>query len=210
MTTLIKRPGTMLTAIVAVALMVAAIGGGTSAHEGQHHGGPTPVASPAVDSQSVGVVYLTIANDGDEPDRLIGATTGMAEVVEIHQTSDENGVGVMQPVDDGVEIPAHGEIVLEPNGVHLMLVGLTESQHPNSEYELTLTFERAGDVTITVRVQRSAPEGDEMGEPVTAGDLSIQGAWSRPAPKIDAVAPTEATPEASSHEHGGHKVTADG
>jgi periplasmic copper chaperone A len=194
MTTLTKPPGAILTAVIALALMIATIGG-TSAHEGHDHG-----ATPAADSRSFGVAYLTIANDGDEADRLIGATTDMAEAVEIHQTTDESGVGVMMPVEGGVEIPAGGKTVLGPNGMHLMLVGLTGSLHPDTEYGLTLTFERAGEVTVTVPVRRNAPEGDEEGEPVREGDLSIQGAWSRPAPKIDGVA----TPQASPDAHEGH------
>jgi copper(I)-binding protein len=150
---------------------------------------------------STGAAYLTIHNDGDEADRLTGATTPMAQAVEIHETRDENGVGTMRMQEDGVEIPAGATVAFAPVGLHLMLVGLTASLLSDTTYELTLTFARAGKVTVTVPVRRDAPEGDEAGASVTVGDLTIEGAWSRPAPKldVDAVASPEASPE---HHHG--------
>jgi copper(I)-binding protein len=192
---------TRIVAALAAFLVMGGASGLATAHEGHDHGAATPAASPAVhaDRLSTGVVYLAIANDGDGADRLTGASTDMAAVVEIHEMKDENGVGVMRPVKGGVEIPAGGEAMLEPSGVHLMLVGLTESLLPGTTYELTLIFERAGDVTITVPVRRDAPNGDEAQE-VRAGDLTITGAWSRPAPKLDG----GATPEASPASHHGH------
>lgn len=190
---------TRTVAALAALLVMGGASGLAAAHEGHDHGAATPAASPAAnaDTLSTGVVYLTIANDGGDADRLTGASTDMAIVVEIHEMTDENGVGVMRPVEGGVKIPAGGEAVLEPSGVHLMLIGLTESLYPDTTYDLTLTFEHAGDVTITVPVQYDAPEGDSA--EVQAGDLTISGAWSRPAPKLDG----GATPEPSPATHHG-------
>jgi hypothetical protein len=181
-----------------------------AAHEGhEHDAASTPAATPASSPMaapmvgadlSTGAAYLTIRNDGDGADRLTGATTPMAQAVEIHETRDENGVGTMRMQEDGVEIPPGETVAFAPGGYHLMLVGLTESLLPDMTYELTLTFAHAGAVTITVAVRRDAPEGDDASETVTVGDLTIQNAWSRPAPKLDVggVASPEASPE---HDH---------
>ena len=92
----------------------------------------------------------------------------------------------MMPQLDGVEIPAGGELVLEPGGYHVMLIGLTESLLAGDSFEATLTFENAGDVTVTVPVFRGEPDVAELtAEPVEAGDLVLDGIWARQAPKID-------------------------
>lgn len=167
-----------------------------AARKGYGQGGAsTPVASPmAGENLSTGAVFLTIRNDGAEADRLLGGTTDMALGVEVHEMRTENGVGTMRFLENGLEIPAGETVSLESGGTHLMLIGLTESLYPEATYELTLVFERAGEVTLTVPVRRNAPEGDEAGEPVTAADLTIEGAWSRPAPKLDGMATPAATP----------------
>ena len=60
-------------------------------------------------------------------------------------------------------------------------------------FEVTLEFERAGEVTVPVTAVLGAEDAE--GEAVEAGYLEISGVWSRPAPRIDGAAP--ATPEAS-------------
>ncbi|MFQ6672360.1 MAG: copper chaperone PCu(A)C, partial [Candidatus Tectimicrobiota bacterium] len=47
---------------------------------------------------TTGVVYLTLANEGREADRLIAAKSNVAASVELHQTTLEGGVMKMQPV----------------------------------------------------------------------------------------------------------------
>lgn len=130
-----------------------------------------------------GAAYLVIANASDEADVLIGVTTEVAGVVEIHEIVDVSGVMQMRPLADGLEIPAGGEVTLEPGGYHVMLIGLTESLAPDTTYELVLEFEQAGEVIVPIVVQGQAPEVDAA-ETVTANGLTITGAWSRPAPML--------------------------
>ena len=181
---------------------------GAVAHDGHDHG--TPDASPMADhdhghghgdeSLSMGAGYLEITNNGDEDDVLISATTDAAEVVEVHEVVMEDSVMQMSPLHDGLPIPAGETVVLEPGGYHIMLIGLTESLIAGEDYEITLTFENAGDVTVTVPILRTEPDDDdEKADAVEAGDITVDGAWSRQAPKIDGpsgtpVASPEATP----------------
>ena len=103
-------------------------------------------------SQKVGAVFMAITTNGATKDRLIGARSPDAEIVEIHGHSMDNGVMRMRPVD-GVVIPAEGEAVLEPGGLHIMLINLKAPLLEETVIPLTLEFEKAGTVEIEVVVE---------------------------------------------------------
>ena len=112
--------------------------------------------SPVVEMESMegmnGGVYLTIRNDGDQADRLLGAESPVARVVEIHETTMEGDVMAMRPVE-AIEIPAGGEVSLEPGGYHIMLIDLQQPLAAGDSVELTLIFEQAGRITVTAEVR---------------------------------------------------------
>jgi copper(I)-binding protein len=160
----------------------------------------TPSASPEAGMHGggmtgTGAAYMLIANGGDEADRLIGGASDVAGVVEVHEIANESGVMQMRPLVDGLEVAAGAEAVLKPGGYHIMLIGLTTSLEPGMTYDLILTFEHAGEVLVPVVVQPMAPE-DDAASIVNAGDLTITGAWSRPAPMLSDDMP-HATPAAT-------------
>ncbi len=155
-----------------------------AAHNGKDHGNATPGASPEASpatNTGTGAAYLTIQNNGSEADRLVSAKSDAAQIVEIHEAKVDNGVMSMKELADGLEIPAGESVSFAPSDLHLMLINLNHSLMPGSTYDLTLTFEHAGEVTIPVVVQTESPDGKA---PVTVGNLTIEGAWSRPAPRI--------------------------
>jgi copper(I)-binding protein len=141
----------------------------------------TPAASP-VAMTGTAAAYMTIANAGSEADRLLGGTTDVAQVVEIHEMADADGMMQMRPLPDVLEIPGGGEVTLESGGLHIMLIGLTRDLENGASYELTLEFERAGEVTVVVPVQPRAADGES--DITTAGELTISGAFTRPAPML--------------------------
>lgn len=188
---------TRILTIVAVFLFVANLvsaGRLAAAHDG---GGSTPEASPMAGhgeaDTGTGAAYLTITNNSDEADRLIGASSDAAQVVEIHDMEAVDEVMSMIHLEDGLEIPAGESVVLEPMSLHVMLIGLNHSLVPGETFEITLTFENAGDVTVTAVVATELPADGETWE---AGDLVIEGVWSRPAPKLTS-ATAEGTPHAT-------------
>lgn len=105
-------------------------------------------ATPAA---KAGAVYLTIMNHGSEPDRLIGITSEIARVAQIHETTEADGVASMQPVDE-LEIAAHSEQALAPGGLHVMLFDLRKPLKEGSHFKITLQFERNGSVVVDVPV----------------------------------------------------------
>jgi copper(I)-binding protein len=58
----------------------------------------------------------------------------------------------MRPVAD-IPVPANGSVTLQPGGLHLMLIGLTQPLAVGQSVPVTLRFERAGEVTIQLAVQ---------------------------------------------------------
>lgn len=150
----------------------------------------TPMASPMAGhdmdmSGSTGVVYLTFTNNGDEADRLVSAETDAANVVEIHEVSeDDSGVMQMTPLEDGLEIPAGETVVLEPGGYHLMLIGLQQDLEMGESIDIDLVFEQAGEVSIVSSIVMGNDPPEDVADDVTAGDITISVVWSRAAPMM--------------------------
>lgn len=65
--------------------------------------------------------YVTLRNDADAAARVVAAESDAFEAVEMHRTEEVDGVSRMREVQ-AIEVPAHGEAVLAPGGLHLMLM----------------------------------------------------------------------------------------
>lgn len=98
-----------------------------------------------------GAAYLTITGHG-AADRLLSATTPVAERAELHMTSSEGNVMRMRPVD-GLAVPATGAVTLDPGGYHLMLLGLKQPLVAGQRFPLALTFQNAGAMRVEVVVE---------------------------------------------------------
>jgi hypothetical protein len=100
----------------------------------------------------VAVGYMEIRNTGAQPDRLLAASTPLAQRVEMHVTQREGEVMRMRQVKD-FEIPARERVTLRPGGSHLMLVDITRPLKKGERFAVTLRFERAGELQVEVEVQ---------------------------------------------------------
>ena len=119
-----------------------------------------PWSRPAPQGQN-GVIYLEIRNDGEVDDRLTGVSTPLAERVELHRSTMEDGIHRMEKVES-ITVPAGGAVELAPGGLHVMLIGLKFMLMAEETVPVTLTFERAGDVTATFAVE--TPSGGDSGD----------------------------------------------
>ena len=109
-----------------------------------------------------GAAYFTITGHG-AADRLLSATTPVAERAELHVTRNEGNVMRMRPVD-GLAVPATGAVTLDPGGYHLMLVGLKQPLVAGQHFPLALTFQNAGAMRVEVVVEAAgAARPMEMG-----------------------------------------------
>ncbi|WP_349368618.1 copper chaperone PCu(A)C [Salinarimonas sp.] len=107
--------------------------------------------------------YVTLRNEGDTADRLIGGSSEIAERFEVHSMEMVDGVAKMAPVEGGLEIPPGETVALAPGGYHVMFMGLQRPLAEGESFEGTLVFERAGEVPVTFAVgrmgSREAPHG---------------------------------------------------
>ncbi len=92
--------------------------------------------------------YFTVTNHGSAPDRLVSISSDIAAKAEVHEMAVKDGVMTMRPVEGGLEIPAGGKLELKPGGYHLMLMGLKHPAKQGENFPATLTFEKAGSVTV--------------------------------------------------------------
>jgi copper(I)-binding protein len=95
--------------------------------------------------------YLTVVNEGDETDRLIAAASPAAGRAELHAHLMDGGIARMRPVD-AIEVAPGAPVVLEPGGLHVMLMGLKAPLAEGETLPLTLTFETAGSIQLELPV----------------------------------------------------------
>jgi periplasmic copper chaperone A len=103
-------------------------------------------------AERAGAAYLTIHNGGSEADRLVGVTSPTAGTVEMHESTLMDGMMGMAPVE-AIEVPAGGVAELKPGGFHIMLIGMTGELKAGDTVQLTLTFEKAGEVQVAAEVR---------------------------------------------------------
>jgi periplasmic copper chaperone A len=106
---------------------------------------------------AVAAVYLTLVG-GPQADRLVGAATPRAAMAQIHVVSEAEGMARMRPTA-GVDVPAHESVALAPQGTHIMLMNLPRPLVAGERFPLTLQFQQAGriDVSVEVRAPDTAP-----------------------------------------------------
>jgi copper(I)-binding protein len=165
-----------LALIALIALLVAACSGGSG---GIKVSGPWARTSPMV--AGAGAAYMVIENTGSAADFLLGGSSDVAKAVEVHETvaipagsaspAASAGMGMESPIAsagtgtdgsmmgmqkmDRLEIPAGGSVELKPGSYHLMLIGLTHELKAGEKIDITLKFEKAGDVKVTAEVREN-------------------------------------------------------
>ncbi|WP_157959855.1 copper chaperone PCu(A)C [Devosia submarina] len=104
--------------------------------------------------------YVTLHNNGGTDDRLIQIESSAAEKVEIHKTTVTDGIARMQPLTEGLTIPAGDIVWLGDDGTHAMFVKPAKRYQVGDEVPATLVFEKAGRIDITFKVEeRSLTDG---------------------------------------------------
>jgi copper(I)-binding protein len=111
-----------------------------------------PYARAAGAMARSGAAFMQITNDGASDDRLVAAASDVANRVELHTHVVDGDVMRMVHVEEGFAIPAGETISLQRGGMHVMFMGLTRGLEQGDEIEVTLTFEQAGDMVITIPV----------------------------------------------------------
>jgi len=113
-----------------------------------------PYATPTQSGATTASAYFRgIRNRGQQSERLLGASTPLAERV-ILQRSGPPETGEPLRNVDAIDLPARNTVQLRHTGAyHLVLVGLRQPLKEGDRFDLTLVFERAGLHTVKVWVQ---------------------------------------------------------
>jgi len=114
-----------------------------------------PWSRPTDAMAQTAAAYFVVKNNSDVVDTLISVSTDAAGIAELHTNLNDGGMMRMKHVA-GIDIPAHGSATLKPGGFHVMLMDLKGQLKEGSAYALKLKFEKAGEVTVTVKVERPA------------------------------------------------------
>jgi copper(I)-binding protein len=100
--------------------------------------------------------YLRLMNHSDAPITIHGVESEAFGRVEMHRTVVEDGVARMLP-QDSLTVPAHGELVLEPGGYHLMLIEARTPLRAGDQVTLTLDLGDAGHQELSLPVRKGEP-----------------------------------------------------
>jgi periplasmic copper chaperone A len=111
----------------------------------------------------IGGGFLTIENKGTAPDKLIGVSADVAGKVDVHEMAMNNGVMTMRPLENGLTIEPGKTVKLAPGGYHLMMTDLKNPLKQGDKVPVTLQFEKAGKVAVTLDVQGVGAPGPAGG-----------------------------------------------
>src|ERR1700750_2997909 len=122
--------------------------------------------------------FLTIENKGTSPDKLVGVSADAAGKVEVHEMAMDGGVMKMRPVDGGLTIDPGKTVKLAPGGLPLMMMDLKSPLKQGDKLPVTLQFEKAGKVQVTLDVQG-------VGAPGPSGNMGGEMKKMRPGMKME-------------------------
>ncbi|MFJ4345686.1 copper chaperone PCu(A)C [Pseudomonas sp. NPDC089401] len=94
--------------------------------------------------------FMTLTASTDS--KLVGVASPVAKTVQVHEMTMNGDVMGMKEAKS-VELPAGKPVSLDPNGYHVMLMGLTQQVKEGEKVPLTLTIEDAKGAKETVEVQ---------------------------------------------------------
>lgn len=136
----------MTRALVAAALaftMLAACGQSEPVSVNDPWANATPVGA------TVAAVYLELKVA--KPDTLLSASTTVADHIEMHTSSEENGMMKMRPLAM-IDLKPDQSFSFAPGGAHFMLIGLRQPLAAGMRFPMTLEFQHAGAVAVQVQV----------------------------------------------------------
>jgi copper(I)-binding protein len=107
-----------------------------------HH----PWIAPTTAGTKSGNVIAWIENNGDEPDRILSASTPMAATALVQGAQGQTGI----------DLPAKKTVKFAHDGARIILQGLTKTLDEYDTFKLTLVFEHAGTITLDVHVDDKA------------------------------------------------------
>jgi copper(I)-binding protein len=99
--------------------------------------------------------FMVIRNNGDKDIKVLKADNPASRLTELHTHLNEGGVMKMRPVA-AVEIKAKSEAVLQPGGLHVMLIDLKAPLKDGDVVPITLGFDDGSSKKVEAKVMNPA------------------------------------------------------
>ena len=97
--------------------------------------------------------FMTLRNTGAEDHAVVAARSPAAAIVELHtHLLGDDGMHRMREVEQ-IDVPAGGDTVLQPGGLHVMLIDLAAPLKAGDQVELTLVYDDESEQTFTAEVR---------------------------------------------------------
>lgn len=104
-------------------------------------------------SAMAGAAFMEITNQSGQDDVLVAAKTNASAMAELHtHIEDGDGVMMMRQIEGGIPLAQGETVTMKRGGDHVMLMGLNGVLKNGAVVQITLTFEKAGDITVDVVV----------------------------------------------------------
>ena len=146
----------------ALVLTIFAVTAASADHHmaGMHTGPAVTVTKPWARASvgKNGAAYFTVANRGKTDVKLVGVTADVARRVELHTHRMDGNIMRMRPLEN-IVVPAGKSVTLKPGGHHVMLMGLRAPLKEGNAFPLTVVFEKAGKMRISVKIGKIGAAG---------------------------------------------------
>lgn len=106
---------------------------------------------PLIAGQKNTAAYMIINNNSQKTYLLVGATSSVADRVELHSVLMENGMVKMRPVDTITLLPQQ-QVALQPGDLHLMLIDVNIELTKDTLVPICLEIKDSANICMDVPV----------------------------------------------------------
>jgi copper(I)-binding protein len=100
--------------------------------------------------------FMVLKNNGEKDVKVVKAASPACKITELHEHINDAGVMRMRPVQS-IAIKAKSETVLQPGGLHVMLIDLNAPMKEGDKIAITLSFDDGSSKQVDVPVMKPAP-----------------------------------------------------
>jgi periplasmic copper chaperone A len=104
-------------------------------------------------------VYLELHNHTSADDELVGVSSNVADVIEIHESKMDGDVMQMNMLSS-LPLAAGEEVTFSPGELHLMLVNIKQEFILGEHIEIILHFKNHEDIPVKVHIEDTVPNED--------------------------------------------------
>nr|WP_298173834.1 copper chaperone PCu(A)C [uncultured Pseudomonas sp.] len=113
-------------------------------------------AFPVTADAPFGMVFLLLNNRGDKERVLQGASSPVADKIELHAAVADLSPETTRPVES-MAVSPESDLIFAPGGPHLMLIGLKQALEVGEQFPVTLHFDDGDSIALDVTVAKQAP-----------------------------------------------------